>query len=56
MEKTLFKNLPSMLFADEKGKIYEHPYFRMAGFGGDSPKRIEEEDLVPMPRRAAHIF
>ncbi len=38
-----------MLFADELGRIYEHPYFRMAGFFGRRPAPIAKGDLIPMP-------
>ncbi len=41
--------LPYMLFADKKGRIYDHPYYRMAGFSGLSPYPIKAEDLIPMP-------
>ena len=43
------KNLPNMLYADKDGKVYEHPYFRMAAFSGSEPVALREEDLVPMP-------
>ena len=38
-----------MLYADEQGRIYEHPYFRMAGFSGRRPAPIAKDDLIPMP-------
>jgi len=43
------KNLPYMLYADSKGMVYEHPFFRMAGLSGASPAPLREEDLIPMP-------
>lgn len=39
-----------MLYSDEEGNVYDHPYYRMAGFSGDSLIRIKTEDLIPMPR------
>ena len=41
--------LPRMLYADSKGRIYDHPYFRMAGFSGGDPFPILEDDLMIMP-------
>jgi pyruvate-formate lyase-activating enzyme len=42
-------NLPYMLYADSKGRIYDHPYFRMAALAGSMHAGLGEEDLVPMP-------
>lgn len=47
--KERFRRLPHMLYADERGRIFEHPHLRMAGFSGSRPAPIEENDLVPMP-------
>lgn len=41
-------DLPSMLFADKDGQIYDHPYFRMAGLWGSDPADLRDEDLIPM--------
>ncbi len=41
-------DLPSMLYADSAGRIYDHPYFRMAGFWGSEPADLKEEDLIPL--------
>ena len=38
-----------MLYADEQGRIYEHPYLRMAGFSGRRPAPLTRADLIPMP-------
>jgi wyosine [tRNA(Phe)-imidazoG37] synthetase (radical SAM superfamily) len=45
-----YKDLPYMLYADEKGNIYDHPYYRMAGFSGNAPLGITKEDIIHMPR------
>lgn len=42
-------NLPYMLYADEAGRIYEHPGYRMLGMWGDRIAIPEEGDLMPMP-------
>lgn len=39
-----------MLYADKKGNIYDHPYYRMSGFSGDTRAEISEGDLITMPR------
>ncbi len=38
-----------MLYADDDGNVYEHPYLRMAGFFAGTPAVIRENDLVQMP-------
>jgi wyosine [tRNA(Phe)-imidazoG37] synthetase (radical SAM superfamily) len=43
-------NLPYMLYADEEGNVYDHPYYRMAGFSGNSLLKVKNEDLISMPR------
>lgn len=43
------KTLPYMLYADTDGRIYDHPYYRMAGFSGSSVAPIRDEELIPMP-------
>lgn len=38
-----------MLYADECGNIYDHPYLRMAGFSGNTIAAISKRDLISMP-------
>lgn len=49
MPEIPFEYLPYMLYADDRGRIYDHPYLRMAGFSGDRATRPTEEDLTPVP-------
>jgi wyosine [tRNA(Phe)-imidazoG37] synthetase (radical SAM superfamily) len=49
-------DLPFMLYADGRGRVFEHPHFRMAGFSGDTPIPVEEEDLIPMPEFSKLFF
>lgn len=56
MKNEYLKNLPYMLYADKDGQIYDHPYFRMAGFSGSNPVVLEEEDLMPMPKFSKLFF
>jgi pyruvate-formate lyase-activating enzyme len=51
-----FKTLPYMLYADSDGRIYDHPYYRMAGFSGPSTAIIRDEDLIPMPEFSKLFF
>ncbi|HEU5393161.1 MAG TPA: radical SAM protein, partial [Candidatus Methylomirabilis sp.] len=37
------------LFADPKGKIYDHPTLEAAGASGADASRIPAEDLLPVP-------
>lgn len=43
------EHLPFMLYADPEGRIYEHPYLKMAGFSGSKHSLVEPEDLMVMP-------
>ena len=38
-----------MLYADEHGNIYDHPWYRMAGFSGARLSEISDSDLIDMP-------
>jgi hypothetical protein len=51
-----YKNIPYMLYADMKGRVYEHPYYRMAGFSGASIAGLEDEDLIRMPEFSKLFF
>lgn len=51
-----YKDIPYMLYADMKGKIYEHPYYRMAGFSGASLAALGEEDLIQLPEFSKLFF
>ena len=42
-------SLPSMLYADGQGNIYDHPYYRMAGFSGREPAAVRNGELLPLP-------
>lgn len=44
------RDLPQMLYADAKGRVYDHPHYRMAGFSRDQPVAIQQEDLIAMPK------
>jgi pyruvate-formate lyase-activating enzyme len=56
MKNEYLENLPYMLYADKDGQIYDHPYFRMAGFSGSYPVVLGEEDLMPMPEFSKLFF
>ncbi len=44
-----YQELPYMLYADEKGNVYDHPYYRMAAFSGDVPVHLKADELLPLP-------
>ncbi|MBW2283490.1 MAG: radical SAM protein, partial [Deltaproteobacteria bacterium] len=56
MNKTQLKALPRMVYADPQGRIYDHPYLRMAGFSGASPFPITDDDLTTMPSQSKLFF
>jgi len=43
------EKLPFMLYADEQGRVYDHPLFKMAGFSGNTPAPLGEDDLMLVP-------
>ncbi|MCD6560356.1 MAG: radical SAM protein [Deltaproteobacteria bacterium] len=48
--------LPQMIYADSEGRIYDHPYFLMAGFSGSDPVLPKKEDLIPMTEYGKLFF
>jgi pyruvate-formate lyase-activating enzyme len=50
------EKIPFMLYADGDGRIFEHPYFKMAGFSGATPVRVKDEDLVKVPEFSKLFF
>ncbi len=47
---------PSLLFADDSGTIYDHPYLEMAGCSGHTVVRPDASDLVPFPEMSRLYF
>jgi pyruvate-formate lyase-activating enzyme len=43
------KQRPKLLYADEKGNIYDHPDLCMAGMNGTVPMLPEDVELIPLP-------
>lgn len=41
--------LPTMIYADEKGNIFDHPELCMAGMSGTLPTLPEGIELIPLP-------
>jgi pyruvate-formate lyase-activating enzyme len=56
MEQPVIKHLPHMIYADAEGRIYDHPYLRMAGFSAGAPFPLHPEDLIPMPEFSKLFF
>ncbi len=50
------KARPRLLFADDQGTIYDHPYFEMAGANGPNIVRPTAGDLVPLPDMSRLYF
>lgn len=50
------KDLPFMVFADQNGYIYEHPYLRMVGFSGPDPVLPGNKDLIKVPPLSKFFF
>ncbi|MBI5484207.1 MAG: radical SAM protein [Deltaproteobacteria bacterium] len=43
------RRLPKMIYADEKGNIFDHPELCMAGMNGSVALLPEEIELIPLP-------
>ena len=43
------RRLPKMIYADQKGNIFDHPDLCMAGMNGSVPTLPEEVELIPLP-------
>lgn len=56
MKKSELYDLPYLLYADKKGRIYEHPYLRMAGFSGASTSELKQDHLIRMPEFSKLFF
>jgi len=42
-------NYPNLIFSDSKGKIFDHPYLKLAGRSGDHFLLPPASELVPLP-------
>jgi len=49
MAKKHPSEIPSLLFADSQGKIYDFPHLKMAGRSGRIFHPINPQDLIPLP-------
>ncbi len=38
-----------MVYADQSGQIYDHPYLEMAGMSGGAWQRVDNSYLIPLP-------
>jgi wyosine [tRNA(Phe)-imidazoG37] synthetase (radical SAM superfamily) len=47
---------PKLLFADDRGTIYDHPFLEMAGASGTRPVRPAAKDLVRLPAMSRLYF
>jgi pyruvate-formate lyase-activating enzyme len=56
MENDDLKNLPNMVFSDSEGRIYDHPYLRMAAFSGNRPVVLKRSDLMPLSEFSKLFF
>ena len=48
--------LPYLVFADEQGNIYDHPYLRMAGAVGERIVSVDGACLIPLPEYSKLFF
>lgn len=44
------KSMPSLIYADEKGRIFDYPELEMAGSSGGLFVRVPEQDINPLPK------
>jgi pyruvate-formate lyase-activating enzyme len=48
--------LPHMLYANNNGTIFEHPFYRMAACSGRHPVAIKEDDLIQVTEFSKFFF
>ena len=48
--------IPRLVYADEKGSIYDHPYLEMAGSASRRLIRPRSEELIPIPEGSELFF
>jgi len=41
--------IPNLLVADERGRLYEHPFLKMMGFDGNAFVPINAKDVIKLP-------
>ncbi|MBN1102365.1 MAG: radical SAM protein [Deltaproteobacteria bacterium] len=56
MSRNDLENVPFMLFADREGKVYDHPFLRMAGASGGEFSPLGRDDVVPVPEFSKLFF
>ncbi len=39
-----------LVFAEADGSILDHPHLLLAGSGGGDPRRVRDDELIPLPR------
>lgn len=42
-------NAARLVYADESGRIYDHPFLNMAGASGGTWQQVDEHSLIPLP-------
>ncbi len=55
-DKERFEELPFMLFADNSGNIYDHPYYRMLGMSGSEVTVLKRKELISLPEFSKLFF
>ncbi len=54
--QTELEKLPFMMYADASGRIYDHPYYRMAGMSGNAVVAPHNEELRPLSEFSKLFF
>ncbi len=52
----MLKELPYLVYADEQGQIYSHPYLKVAGKSGEQVVIPQPEDFIPLPENSKLFF
>jgi wyosine [tRNA(Phe)-imidazoG37] synthetase (radical SAM superfamily) len=52
----MLKELPYLVYADEKGQIYNHPYLKVVGKSGEQIVIPQPEDFIPLPEGSKLFF
>ncbi|HDD45078.1 MAG TPA: radical SAM protein [Candidatus Desulfofervidus auxilii] len=52
----MLKELPYLVYADDKGRIYNHPYLKVLGKSGEQIVIPEPKDFIPLPEGSKLFF
>lgn len=47
--KNISRDLPALVYANERGEIFDHPYLKMGGMSGNNKVIPDKDEIIPLP-------